>query len=207
MPKPRFSGGSVSMRCSSSQMLPPESCMSPAMQLSAVDLPQPEGPSRQINSPRLTVSVSSSSALNALPPAPANWRVTRSSLSSLKSCFMQRSPGGSCRRLPVSAMIHRVVIPVSAFAGIHRAVIPAQTGIQPLAFKRHWIPAFAGMTQLFPIAATLRVWLSDSCVTSSFVRRPAGPRYGTPRPAPWARATACAETARARPRTRDDRIP
>src|SRR5450432_2041492 len=88
MPKPRLSGGSVSMRMSSSQMLPPESCMSPAMQLSAVDLPQPDGPSRQMNSPRLTVSVSSSSALKALPPAPAKRRVTRSSLSSLKSCFM-----------------------------------------------------------------------------------------------------------------------
>jgi hypothetical protein len=39
-------GGSVSMRMSSSQMLPPESCISPAMQLSAVDPPHPEGPSR-----------------------------------------------------------------------------------------------------------------------------------------------------------------
>ncbi len=46
------------------------------MQLSAVDLPQPDGPSRQMNSPLRTVSVSSSSALNALPPAPANLRVT-----------------------------------------------------------------------------------------------------------------------------------
>src|ERR1700737_3104727 len=90
MPKPRFSGGSVSMRCSSSQMLPPESCIKPAMQLSAVDLPQPEGPSRQMNSPRLTVSVSSFSAAKAWPPAPANLRVTRSSLRSLKSCFMAR---------------------------------------------------------------------------------------------------------------------
>ncbi len=40
-------GGSVSMRCSSSQMLPLDSCMRPAMQLSAVDLPQPDGPSRR----------------------------------------------------------------------------------------------------------------------------------------------------------------
>src|ERR1700687_3375624 len=88
MPKPRFSGGKVSMRCSSSQMLPPESCIKPAMQLSAVDLPQPEGPSRQMNSPRLTVSVSSFSAAKAWPPAPANLRVTRSSLRSLKSCFI-----------------------------------------------------------------------------------------------------------------------
>ncbi len=66
--------------------------MSPAMQLSAVDFPQPEGPSRQMNSPRLTVSVSSSSALKALPPAPEKRRVTRSSLSSLKSCFMTYWP-------------------------------------------------------------------------------------------------------------------
>src|SRR5437773_6826143 len=78
-------------------MLPPESCMSPAMQLSAVDLPHPEGPSRQMNSPRLTVNDSSSSALNALPPAPANRRVTRSSLSSLKSCFMRDASLLTCR--------------------------------------------------------------------------------------------------------------
>ena len=193
MPKPRFSGGSVSMRCSSSQMLPPESCMSPAMQLSAVDLPHPDGPRRQMNSPRLTVSVSSSSALNALPPAPANWRVTRSSLSSLK-CFILRLPGGSCLHFALNGMIHR-------------AVIPAQAGIQRLAFKRHWIPAFAGMTQLFPIAATLRVSLSDSCVTSSSARRLADPRCGTLPPAPWARAIAYAETARASPRIPDARTP
>src|SRR3984893_4255364 len=90
MPKPRFSGGKVSMRCSSSQMLPPESCIRPAMQLSAVDLPQPDGPSRQMNSPRLTVSVSSFRAAKAWPPAHANLRVTRSSLRSLKSCFLER---------------------------------------------------------------------------------------------------------------------
>ena len=52
MPKPRFSGGSVSMRVSSSQMLPPDSGSRPAMQLSAVDLPQPDGPSSAMNSPR-----------------------------------------------------------------------------------------------------------------------------------------------------------
>ena len=76
MPKPRFSGGNVSMRCSSSQMLPSESGIRPAMQLSAVDLPQPEGPSSAMNSPRRIVSVMSDSALNALPPAPAKRRVT-----------------------------------------------------------------------------------------------------------------------------------
>ena len=52
------------------------------MQLSAVDLPQPDGPSSAMNSPRLMVSVSSSSALNDLPPLPAKRRVTRSSRSS-----------------------------------------------------------------------------------------------------------------------------
>ena len=36
-------------------MLPPVSGSSPAMQLSAVDLPQPDGPSSAMNSPRLTV--------------------------------------------------------------------------------------------------------------------------------------------------------
>src|SRR6266702_6271237 len=100
-------------------MLPPESCMSPAMQLSAVDLPQPDGPSRHMNSPRLTVSVSSSSALNALPPAPANRRVTRSSLSCLKSCFITG-------RLPID-------------------VVLAEAGTQSRWLAHdHWIPAFAG---------------------------------------------------------------
>ena len=46
-------------------MLPPDSGSSPAMQLSAVDLPQPDGPSSAMNSPRLIVSVSSFSASNA----------------------------------------------------------------------------------------------------------------------------------------------
>ncbi len=73
------------MRVASSQMLPPDSCISPAMQFSAVDLPQPDGPSSAMNSPRLMVSVSSFNAANACPPAPAKRRVTPSSLSSLKS--------------------------------------------------------------------------------------------------------------------------
>ena len=53
---------SWSMRCSSSQMLPPVTGSRPAMQLSAVDLPQPDGPSRAMNSPRRTVSVTSLAA-------------------------------------------------------------------------------------------------------------------------------------------------
>ena len=46
------SGRRLSMRRSSSQMAPSVSGSRPAMQLSAVDLPQPEGPSRAMNSPR-----------------------------------------------------------------------------------------------------------------------------------------------------------
>src|SRR5690349_6332449 len=86
MPKPRFSGGSSSMRMSSSQMLPPESESRPAMQLSAVDLPQPEGPSSATNSPRRMVTVSASSAATSRL-ACAKRRVTASRRSSLKSCF------------------------------------------------------------------------------------------------------------------------
>jgi hypothetical protein len=43
-------------------------------------------------------------------------------------------------------------------------VIPAKAGIQSRLSQSHWIPAFAGMTRLYPIAATLRVLLSDSRV-------------------------------------------
>ena len=48
---------------------------------------------------------------------------------------------------------------------------------------RHWIPALAGMTPLFPIAATLRVFLLDICVTctSSVLWCPAHIRAGRPR--------------------------
>src|SRR5450759_1106280 len=62
MPKPRCSGGSPSMRRSSSQMLPLESGSSPARQLRAVDLPQPDGPRRAMNSPPRIVRLSSLSA-------------------------------------------------------------------------------------------------------------------------------------------------
>src|SRR5256714_9574268 len=86
MPKPRFSGGSSSMRSSSSQMLPAESESRPAMQLSAVDLPQPEGPRSATNSPRRMVAVRPSSAATWRSPC-ANRRVTASRRSSLKSCF------------------------------------------------------------------------------------------------------------------------
>jgi hypothetical protein len=78
--------------------LPAESCSRPAMQLSAVDLPQPDGPRSAMNSPRLMVIVSSDSALNALPPAPAKRRVTLSRRNSLKSCFMGKLLIASARR-------------------------------------------------------------------------------------------------------------
>ena len=103
MPKPRFSGGSVSIRISSRWIVPPESGSSPAMQLSAVDLPQPEGPSSAMNSPRRTVIVSSLSALNALPPAPAKRRVTRSSRKFTKvfdSSWKRPRPCGARRDEP-----------------------------------------------------------------------------------------------------------
>src|SRR5438105_3006271 len=61
------------------------------------------------------------------------------------------------------------VIPAQALHCHHSrenayAVIPAEAGIH-LDFDETWIPAFAGMTRLFPIAATLRVLLLDIRVT------------------------------------------
>ncbi len=80
MPKPRCSGGSVSMRRSSSQMPPPVAGSSPARQFSVVDLPQPDGPSKAMNSPRRTVRDTSLSAVTA-----PKRRLSRSSRSSRKS--------------------------------------------------------------------------------------------------------------------------
>src|SRR5215471_9702787 len=88
-------------------MLPPDKGSNPAMQLSAVDLPQPDGPSRQMNSPRFTVRLSSLSAANACPPAPAKRRVTPSSLSWVKSCFMNLSPSFEARRHKQNAALER----------------------------------------------------------------------------------------------------
>ena len=64
------------------------------MQFSAVDLPQPEGPSRATNSPRSTVSVTSRSAC-VWPKS----RLIRSSRSSRKS----REAIGMRRYLPTLA--------------------------------------------------------------------------------------------------------
>src|SRR5258708_3070262 len=88
MPKPRFSGGKRSMRRSSSKMLPPVSDNNPAMQLSAVVLPQPEGPSRQMNSPRLMTSDNSRSAATCAPAGAPKERVTLARRSSRKEEVM-----------------------------------------------------------------------------------------------------------------------
>src|SRR3954470_657904 len=105
MPKPRFSGGSRSMRFSSREIVPPVTGSSPAMQLSAVVLPQPDGPSRQMNSPRRMVSVISCSAATCAPPGCPKWRETRSRRSSLKFEFilersntLRRQPEGRAKR-------------------------------------------------------------------------------------------------------------
>ena len=80
--------------CSSSQMRRPRAVSSPAMQLSAVDLPQPEGPSSAMNSPRRIVR-SRRSRATAAPKR----RVTPSRRSSPKpsattsSPLRRRSPG------------------------------------------------------------------------------------------------------------------
>src|SRR3954447_20706600 len=72
------------MRSASSQMRPALSESKPAMQFSAVDLPQPEGPRSAMNSPRRMVTVRPSSAAISRS-ACAKRRVTPSSLSSVKS--------------------------------------------------------------------------------------------------------------------------
>src|SRR5215468_6709385 len=60
MPKPRRSGGSGSSRSSSSQISPAVGGSSPASRLSAVDLPQPDGPRNVTSSPPRTSSAKSS---------------------------------------------------------------------------------------------------------------------------------------------------
>src|SRR5215472_4143404 len=127
MPKPRSSGRSASIRRSSSQMLPPESASKPATQLSAVDLPQPEGPSRATNSPRRIVSVSPSSAV-------VSWkrRVTRWSLSSSKPS----------RAAPASAALSGASFTRSALLldlGAADVLVPfAEGGDQILAEERRY---------------------------------------------------------------------
>jgi hypothetical protein len=52
---------------------------------------------------------------------------------------------------------------------------PAAFVERPQRFQRHWIPAFAGMTRLFPVAATLCVLLLDGCA-AAFPLQPSFPR-------------------------------
>src|SRR5207248_5376094 len=78
-------------------MLPEESVSNPAMQLSAVVLPQPEGPSSATNSPRATWIDSSLSAATSLPAGPAKRRDTAFSRSSLKSRFIDMRSSGLLR--------------------------------------------------------------------------------------------------------------
>src|SRR5581483_6762366 len=56
MPVARRLGGIATVEAPSIRMSPPSGSSKPAMQRSAVDLPQPEGPSRQRNSPSATSS-------------------------------------------------------------------------------------------------------------------------------------------------------
>src|SRR5262245_11769979 len=65
MPKPRRSGGSPSMRAPSSQISTAERSRRPARRLSAVDLPQPDGPSGVISSRPRTSRAKSSRAVFA----------------------------------------------------------------------------------------------------------------------------------------------
>ena len=88
MPKPRFSGGSTSIRLSSSQMPPPVSGCNPAMQFSAVDLPQPDGPSSAMNSPRWIFRSSPFNAASCCPSALVKLRETESRRNCSKVCFM-----------------------------------------------------------------------------------------------------------------------
>src|SRR5690554_914354 len=62
MPKSRCSAATVSTRWSSIKISPWVRGSSPARQLSAVDFPQPDGPSRAMNSPARTVRSRSTSA-------------------------------------------------------------------------------------------------------------------------------------------------
>src|SRR2546422_11441680 len=72
------------MRVLSSQTLPPDRLRRPARQLSAVDLPQPDGPSKAMNSPRRTVRLTPLSALTKpklrLIPSSRNSRKSRAAI-------------------------------------------------------------------------------------------------------------------------------
>src|SRR5450755_2665582 len=63
---------------------------------------------------------------------------------------------------------------------------PSGVRYAPATFQKHWIPACAGMTRLFPIAATLRVLLLDirvTCCGLAATCRLGDRRCDSPRPA------------------------
>src|SRR5690349_13222225 len=91
MPVARRLGGIVTVDAPSIRMSPPSGSSKPAMQRSAVDLPQPEGPSRQTNSPSAT---SSDSALTATVVPKRRVRDCRLSVAILCSLISGRDAGG-----------------------------------------------------------------------------------------------------------------
>src|SRR5664280_1838179 len=112
MPKPRCSGGSPSIRRSSSQMLPLESGSRPARQLRAVDLPQPDGPRRAMNSPPRIVRLSSLSAACSPKLRPMRSRRNSEKLWSRTARFLlltsQLIVGGSIRLLLADVLVPKV---------------------------------------------------------------------------------------------------
>src|SRR6185437_16915912 len=106
-------------------MPPPVVASSPAMQLSAVDLPQPEGPRRAMNSPLRIDSVMSESALT-VPKA----RLIRSSRSSWKgvdaNCIgrPRRAGHGPCPK----GRGHADLEGGALFGGGRHVLIPALEG-------------------------------------------------------------------------------
>ena len=64
---PRRCGGSVSIGRPSSRIAPEVGASKPASSISVVVLPEPDGPSRVMNSPAFTCRLRSSTAGAALP--------------------------------------------------------------------------------------------------------------------------------------------
>ena len=116
MPKPRFSGGTCRCADSSSQMLPPESCIRPAMQLSAVDLPQPEGPTAMNSPPTVSASAAGSSVHRRhRPQRGANLPWTASKCQVRVDCAWRGSASRSpwvhgCSVVPNSLLTERLAV-------------------------------------------------------------------------------------------------
>src|SRR5690348_11048672 len=91
MPVARRLGGIATVEAPSIRISPPSGSSKPAMQRSAVDLPQPEGPSRQTNSPSAT---SSDIALTAMVAPKRRVKDCRLSVAILCSLVSGRDAGG-----------------------------------------------------------------------------------------------------------------